>query len=333
MNALVPPSFRGCVYVRKNGKEILRICQGMRDLANELPNNFETRFPTASAGKAFVAIAVLQLIEKGNLSLDTRLGDVLPYDLGKIDRSVTVRQLLTHTSGVPDYFDESVMDDYAELWQDFPNYRIRKNNDLFPLFFDKPMMYTPGERFQYNNSGFVLLASVLEERTGIPFDEHLRARIFEPAGMTRTGYYEMDRLPGNCANAYIWDDTRQEYYTNIYSVDAKGTGCGGAYTTVGDCARFWDALLGGKLISAETFSQMISVQAESEGDDPYGFGLWLKRRKGAILPYFTGCDPGVSFISVLCPEEKLDITAVSNFGDDAWALRDALLDAFMEEKT
>lgn len=332
MNALVPPSFRGCVYVRKNGKEILRVCQGMRDLANALPNNFETRFPTASAGKAFVAAAVLQLIEEGKLHPDTRLGDVLPYDLGKIDRNVTVRQLLTHTSGVPDYFDESVMNDYAELWQDFPNYRIRKNNDLFPLFFGKPMMYAPGERFQYNNSGFVLLASILEECTGMLFDEYLRARIFEPAGMTGTGYPEMDRLPGNCANAYILDDAKQEYYTNIYSVDVKGTGCGGAYTTVGDAARFWDALYGGKLIGEDMLAQMTNLQAEGEGDDPYGFGLWLKRRKDSLLPYFTGCDPGVSFISVRDPAHRLDVTAVSNFGDNVWALADALLDELEKEE-
>lgn len=328
MKTLVSPSFRGCVLVRRNGEAVLQVCQGMRDLPNEMPNRMDTRFPTASAGKAFVAAAVLRLIERNELSPETKLGDVLPYDLGKIDRSVTVRQLLNHTSGVPDYFDESVMDDYDALWTDFPNYRIRRNSDLFPLFFDKPMMYAPGARFQYNNSGYVMLAAVIEQLTGVPFDEHLRSSVFEPAGMKDTGYFELDRLPGNCANAYIRDEVRGGYYTNIFSVDAKGTGAGGAFTTVGDAARFWDALYGGRIVSSKMLAEMTCVQAEAEGDDPYGYGLWLKRRKGALLPYFTGCDPGVCFVSVCLPEKRLDITAVSNYADDVWAVRDALLDEF-----
>lgn len=327
MKTLIPTSFRGCVLVRRDGEALLQICQGMRDLPNAIPNSMDTRFPTASAGKAFVATAVLQLIEEGRVSPETKIGDVLPYDLGRIDRSVTIRQLLNHTSGVPDYFDESVMDDYDALWIDFPNYKIRKNADLFPLFFDKPMMYAPGERFQYNNSGYVMLAAVIEQLTGMPFDAHLRGAVFGPAGMNRTGYFELDRLPSGCANAYIWDAARGEHYTYIFSVDAKGTGAGGAYTTVGDVAKFWDALFGGKLVSPEMLAEMTRVQAEAEGDDPYGYGLWLKRHKGAILPYFTGCDPGVSFVSMYVPEKKMDITAVSNFADDVWAVRDAILEA------
>ena len=326
MKNLVPATFRGCVLVRRGGEELLRVCQGFRNLPDELPNRIDTRFPTASAGKAFTAVAVLQLIEQGRFALDDALGDLLPYDLGKIDRSVTVRQLLSHTSGVPDYFDESVMDDYAELWADFPNYRVRRNGDLFPLFFDKPMLYAPGARFQYNNSGYVLLAAIIEQVVGKPFDEHLRAAVFEPAGMSGTGYYELDRLPGNCAGAYIWDESRREYYSNIFSVDAKGTGCGGAYTTVGDAARFWDALYDGRLLSADNLAMMTSVQAEAEGEDPYGFGLWLKRRGEALLPYFTGGDPGVSFISVRDPQTELEITAVSNFGDNVWSLQRAILE-------
>ena len=326
MKNLVPASFRGCVLVRRDGEVLLEFCQGMRDLANELPNRMDTRFPTASAGKTFVAAAVLQLIEEGRLDFEDTLGELLPYELGRIDPDVTVRQLLCHTSGVPDYFDESVMDDYAELWADFPNYRIRRNSDLFPLFFDKPMLYAPGERFQYNNSGYVMLAAIIEQLTGVPFDQHLQAAVFDPAGMTNTGYYELDRLPGNCASAYIWDQERQEYYSNIFSVDAKGTGCGGAFTTVEDAAKFWDALYDGRLLSDEFVEIMTCIQAEAQWEDPYGFGLWLKRRDEALLPYFTGCDPGISFISMRDPVTGLEITAVSNFGDDVWAIQSVLLE-------
>jgi len=107
----------------------------------------------------------LQLIEQGKLQFDDTLGTLLDITLNKIDRDVTVRQLLNHTSGVPDYFDESVMDEYEELWTDYPNYKIRHNSDLLPLFADKPMMYPRGDKFQYNNSGYVFLAMIIEKMT------------------------------------------------------------------------------------------------------------------------------------------------------------------------
>lgn len=233
----IPENFRGCALWRDEAN-VRTWAQGYADMANERPNTPETRFGTASAGKAFVAVGVLQLVEKGLLRMDSTIGELLPLDWKAIDRDITVEQLLTHTSGIPDYFDESVMDEYEELWIDFPNYRVRRNMDLLPLFIDKPMMYPRGGKFQYNNTGFVVLAMIIEQVTGQIFDEYLAKNVFAPAGMAGTGYYEMDMLPKNCANAYIWDEGRGGYRTNIYSIDAKGTGAGGAFTTVGDIAKF-----------------------------------------------------------------------------------------------
>ena len=98
-------------------------------------------------------------------------------------------------------------------------------------------MYSRGEKFQYNNTGFVLLGIIMETVTGMPFDQYLQKILFEPAGMTHTGYYETDRLPGNCANAYMRDRRTGEMCTNIFAVDAKGTGAGGVYTTAEDMAQ------------------------------------------------------------------------------------------------
>ena len=75
--------------------------------------------------------------------------------------------------------------------------------------------------------------------------------------------------------------------------------------------------------------EMTAVQAQDGDGAAYGYGLWLKRRKGALLPYFTGSDPGVSFVSICCPEHRMDVTVVSNFGDDVWTVRDALLDEYL----
>ena len=283
----------------------------------------ETKFGSASAGKVFTAVGILQLIDRGTIKLDDTLGTLLDIDLHDIDKDVTVRQLLNHTSGVPDYFDESVMDEYEELWVDFPNYKIRHNSDLLPLFIEKPMMYPKGEKFQYNNSGYVLLAMIIEKVTGMDFDQYLKKNVFDVCGMNSTGYYELDRLPSKCANNYIYCTDTDSYRTNIFSVDVKGTGAGGAFITVKDIINFWTNLLDGKLISKELFSEMISKQS-GDGIDPeegyYGYGMWIiDNPNGTDFAYFQGLDPGVSFISEYNPNNGMISVLVSNYGDNVWS--------------
>lgn len=318
---LICENFNGCISVRKNGNIIFQNAYGYSDLPNKIKNELDTKFATASAGKVFVAVGILQLIERGKLHFNDCICDILDLDLKNIDPTITIRQLLNHTSGIPDYFDESIMEEYDELWIDYPNYKIRTSEDLLPLFIDKPMMYPAGERFQYNNTGFVVLGLIIEKIVGIPFDEYLKEFIFEPCNMLNTGYYELDRLPSKCANSYIFDNNRKEFYTNIYSVDVKGTGAGGAFTTVFDVENFWDCLLNGKLISNEMLDKMLSVQNSSDSEF-YGYGIWLdKVNDGKYFPHFEGCDPGVSFISSYNTEENISITLLSNFQDDVWKLR------------
>ena len=322
ISQIIDSNFRGNIYIVQNSQVIYERENGFADLPNEIPNTLETKFATASAGKAFVAVGILQLIEREKISLDDTLGNLLDIELHKIDKGVTVKQLLTHTSGVPDYFDETVMDEYEDLWTDFPNYKIRHNRDLLPLFIDKPMMYPKGEKFQYNNSGYVLLALIIEAVTGIEFDQYLKANIFDICGMKSTGYYELDRLPAGCANHYIRCADKKNYRTNIYSTDVKGTGAGGAFVTVKDIIRFWNGLLEGKLLSKGLVSEILRKQS-GDGGDPeegyYGYGMWIiENPKGEDFAYFQGMDPGVSFLSEYNPNNGMISVLVSNYGDNVW---------------
>jgi CubicO group peptidase (beta-lactamase class C family) len=297
---------------------------GFADLANEIPNTMDTRFATASVGKTFVAVGILQLVERGLIKIGDTLGSLLDIDLKQIDPDVTVEQLLNHTSGVPDYFDETVMGDYEELWKDYPCSKIRSNNDMFPLFIDKPMMYPRGEKFQYNNTGFILLAAIIEKISGMDFDAYLKKNIFDICGMDSTGYFEMDKLPSKCAHNYIYCEKTNDYRTNIFSVGAKGTGDGGAFVTAGDLVRFWQGLIGHKLISEDAFKKMISKQS-GDGSDPeegyYGYGVWIiDNPQGNDLAYMQGCDPGVSAIAEYNPDNEQISIALSNYGDNVWAL-------------
>jgi len=319
---IIDSNFRGNIYIVQNGKVLYEKENGFSDLPNKIPNTVETKFASASAGKVFVAVGILQLIEQGRIQFDDTLGMLLDIELNGIDKDVTVRQLLNHTSGVPDYFDESTMDDYEELWINYPNYKIRHNSDLLPLFINKPMMYPKGEKFQYNNSGYVLLAMIIEKVTGMYFDQYLKANIFDRCCMASTGYYELDKLPSACANSYIYCADSNDYCTNIFSVDVKGTGAGGAFITVKDIISFWTNLLEGNLISKALVSDMLSKQSgdgANEVEGYYGYGVWIiDNPNGRDFAYFQGCDPGVSFISEYNPNNGIISVLVSNYGDNVW---------------
>lgn len=317
--------FSGVVSIVHKGEPLLCESHGYADIANQIPNRAHTRFATASAGKAFVAAAVVQLIGQEELGMNSSIGSLLDFDLGKIDPAITVRQLLSHTSGIPDYFDEETMSDYGALWEDYPNYKIRANADLIPLFIGKPMAYPAGERFRYNNTGYAMLGMIIERVAGMAFDEYLRRFVFAPCGMVDTGYFALDHLPDRCANAYIFDENG-EWRTNIYSVDVKGTGAGGAFSTVADVEAFWAGLLGGVLLPEPLLWEMFKPQ---NGQDNYGYGFWLDRGPGGyIIPHFEGCDPGVSFYSACDVSKNLIITLASNIGSNVWQVYHDIAAAF-----
>jgi CubicO group peptidase (beta-lactamase class C family) len=334
MHKLIPQDYSGIVSVRRGGDILVEEALGYADLPNKRPNRLDTIFVTASAGKAFTATGILRLIEQGKLSLDSEIGDLLKFDLKQIDPRITVRQLLTHTSGIPDYWNEAEMDavgaHYSDLFRIFPSYNIRKNSDFIPLFIDLPMLYPRGEKFHYNQTGYVTLGLIIEAVTGLPFDEYLIREVFTPCGMEHTRYHEYDRLPANCANVYIYDQNRGDYYTNIYSSGAKGTGDGGAFTTAGDVERFWRGLYGGKIISREMLRQMASPQVSAKC---YGYGLWIEELTGRIIPHFEGCEEGISFLSTYDEADDLLITLISNKGDNVWKLNREILRGFYGEIT
>ena len=183
-------------------------------------------------------------------------------------------------------------------------------------------MYPKGEKFQYNNTGYVLLAMIIEKVTGMYFDQYIKENIFDVCDMKSTGYYELDRLPSKCANNYIYCADTNDFRTNIFSMDAKGTGAGGAFVTVEDIVSFWRGLLAEKLISKELLEKMFDKQS-GDGDDVeegyYGYGVWLiDNPEGKDYVYFQGCDPGVSFISEYNPNNEIISVFVSNFGDNVW---------------
>lgn len=326
-----PRPFSGVVMVRESGKIVFARGYGYANRAEKIANRVDTRFGIASGSKVFTAVAILQLIEAGKLDADTRLKNCLDVEFPSVHPNVTVHQLLTHTSGMPDYFDEAVMDDFAALWREYPPQTIEGPRDLLPLMQDGERQFAPGERFHYNNGGYVVLGLIIEQQTGMRFTDVIEERIFAPCGMTDSGYFRLDALPPRTAHAYV-DEEDGSWHTNIYDIPVIGQPDGGAFVTALDMAKFWDALSDHHLLRAETVERMLTPHAVANDEETwfYGYGVWMiKRDDGRLAYHVEGCDPGVAFMSQVNPERKSEITVLGNSDDMTWHVHWALQEALV----
>lgn len=319
--------FYGVVHLSR-GEEVL-FASGYGDAlrSESIPNRLHTRFQMASGSKIFTSVAVCQLMERGLLTPRTSLSECLDVDFPHFDPGVTVHHLLTHTSGIPDYFDEETMDDYEGFWATLPTYAVRSPSDFLPLFRDRPMKFPPGERFSYSNAGFILLGLIVEELTGESFTDYVEAQLFARAGMQDSGYFWMDRLPERTAYAYI-EEPDGTWRTNFFAVPIVGGGDGGAYTTAPDMVRFWGALRERRLLGEDLTQQLLTPHIATGWEAPYthyGYGVWIHADERGVQRWFVvGADPGVSFKSSYFPQEEVVLTFIGNAGETLWSFARAL---------
>jgi CubicO group peptidase (beta-lactamase class C family) len=323
---LVGDGFSGVVSIAPlAGGPALELAFGLADRSHRVPNTIETRFAMASGCKIFTAAAVGLFMQEGKLGLDTPLADCVRSRQFHFGSKVTVGQLLNHTAGVPDYFDEEFESDYGALWRERPCYRMTSVRDFLPLFENAPMKAPPGQGFSYCNAGFVLLGLVIEELTGRDFREIVEERIFRPCGMTRSGYFAMDAVPDNTALGYLSEDV-SDRRTNIYSVPLIGGGDGGAYTTVQDMRLFWTSLLAGRVLARDGLNRFLapSVQVGERDGWHYGRGVWLRQDHGNWIVSVEGGDPGASMESLVWPNDGVILTVLSNTGDGSARISEIL---------
>lgn len=304
--------FSGIVLFRKNGETLLNLTRGHAQRSDELPIMPDTRFGIASGCKIFTAVAIGQLVEQGKLTYESRLSEVLDIDFPLWDESITVHQLLTHTAGIPDYFDEEEMHDFASLWKERPVYAMREPSDFLPMFQNLPMKFAPGERFHYNNAGYIVLGLIIEQQSGTSFAEYVEEHVFRRCQMEDSGYFEADRLPRNTATGYV-DHEDGTWTSNVFSIPVKGGADGGAYTTGPDMLRFWSALLNHELLSGEGTSQLLKPYSRQEDNEYYGRGVWIDLDgKEPFKMHVMGFDPGVSFMSAVYPQQNAQLVICSN---------------------
>lgn len=316
--------YSGTVFAKQNDSQF-KFCNGDANRSEQLQNTINTRFGIASGCKLFTAIAIGQLVDKGLLTFDTRLSDCLSIKFPQFDPHITIHHLLTHSSGIPDYFDEAVMDDFEDLWKQYPMYHMRTLTDFLPLFLNQAMMFSPGERFHYNNAGFIVLGLVVEQQTGESFTNYVEKNIFAPCGMKRSGYFSMDCLPSNTAMGYI-DEEDGSWRTNTFALPIKGGADGGAYVTAPDMVRLWESLFGNLLLESATLNALLTPHiATDEDDEHYGYGIWINKSGGDIFKYHVmGYDPGVCFHSGYYPQSNLTLVVTCNKSSGAYSMTETI---------
>lgn len=287
-------SFSGTIFVETTNESFIE-SYGYANKAELIKNTSATRYGIASGSKLFTSIAIFQLIERGLLTLETKISDCLAYDFPYFDKGISVDHLLTHRSGIPDYFDESVMDDFEELWIKTPMYHIRNLEDFLPLFQYEPMKEAPGSSFRYNNSGYILLGLVVEQISGLRFTDYMTQSILTPVGMTDSGYFDLDALPARTALGYI-EMENGAWRTNLYSIPAKGGADGGIFVSITDMARLWNQLYSGDLLTKKMRDLLLTPQVLVKESDYYSYCGYTEVLKGSPTKYiFMGYDPGVNF--------------------------------------
>ena len=318
-----PEPFSGVVHLARGDETLFAKGYGFAIRAESIPNQVNTRFQTASGCKIFTSVAVCQLVDRGELRFDTPLSECVDAEFPNYDPGITVGHLLTHSSGITSYFEEDVNPDYEALWQDLPMYRIETPWNFLPLFQHKEMKFPPGEKFEYNDGGFILLGLVIESVAGMSFSRFIREYVFDPAGMADSGYFRTDQLPERTAYAYI-KNPDGTWRTNFFAIPIIGAPDGGAYVTAPDMARFWKALMGNKLLSGEMTASLLSPQIAIGWESSYthyGYGVWIEQIEGGLRKFgVEGFDPGVALKSAVYPGENVILTMIGNTSGALWSL-------------
>jgi len=306
-------AFSGTIYIARNGRLVYAEARGAADRSWKIRNRIDTRYNLASITKMFTAVAVAQLVEQGKLSYDDRVGDVLPdYANARVAQSVTVAQLLSHTSGLIGG---------RALIEKIPEPReARSLAPWLATFVNEPLTARPGQRFDYSNAGFMLLGAIIEKASGQNYYDYVRDHVFRPAGMKHTGFYELDRDPANVARGYMDapDGTR---LNNLHALPVKGAPHTGAYSTGPDMVRFSEALANHVLLQKPSLERLWrGVTEDPLTHREYGFGASIDQYNGRTIVSHGGGSPGVTNQFDIYPELGYTVVILSNIDDDPTAI-------------
>jgi CubicO group peptidase (beta-lactamase class C family) len=305
--------FNGNVVVAKGGQVIYQKSFGYANYATKAALDKNSVFDCGSIAKEFTAMGILLLKDKGLISYSDSLRKFfpqLPY------MNVTIQQLLTHTSGMPNGF--------ALVAQYFDHSKVATNNDLISLLESKkpPFLFQPGENLMYSGTAFNLLASIIEKISGQSYEKYMDKEVFKPLGLTHTrvatGARSANNVPG-FATGYVYSDSLHRYVL-ADSVDfgwrsyfAGITGEGMIVTTSGDLLKWDRALKNHALLSEATQREMLSVHAQKKFPlVSFGYGIIIGKNDFGNFIYHNGSFPGYLSMHLRYIDDDLTVIVLSN---------------------
>lgn len=293
--------FMGAVLVARDGQVLLDRGYGSANLEWKIPNDGDTKFRLGSITKQFTAAAILLLQERGKLSLDAPVKAYLPDAPAAWDK-VTVRHLLSHTGGIPNF-------------TGFPDYEKTKGlpatlDSLIARFRDKPLDFQPGEKWSYSNSGYILLTAIAEKASGQPYAAFVTDNIFKPLGMADSGYDSHATVLPHRASGYT-PSPRGVVNTDYIDMTIP-QGAGALYSTTHDLLKWNQGLFGGKLLKPESLKAMTTPVK-----DKYALGLFVADADGATVINHGGGIEGFNTWLGYDPDRKLTVAVLGNLNGGA----------------
>ena len=297
------------MLVVRNGETVYERYRGMANIEKGLPIRADTGFRLGSLSKTFTALAVIQLYEDERLSLDDSIRTWLP-DVPEHWDQVTIRHLLGHRSGIPDFLDVAQVQDPEETFlpDDFDNDFIRAE-----LIHDLELEFEPGEVFEYSNTGYVLLAEIVETASGMGFDDYMQQHIFEPLDMADSFIYD-----GNIGPRSL-DALNFGVTERIYGRNSTHTGTSSQVSSLRDLQTFVAGLLDGRVVSQSTLALMRQRHSKASDNASYGYGFLINDAY-RVYGHSGGYDGVRTFLLVDQMSESY-LVILQNSGDALDALR------------
>ncbi|HVT12903.1 MAG TPA: serine hydrolase domain-containing protein [Fimbriimonadaceae bacterium] len=293
------------LVVLRDGKPIKMKAYGLANVDYDVPTRTDTPFLLASMTKSFTATSIMMLVEEGKIKLDAPISTYLD-DTPEAWKGITVRNLLSHTAGLKDRFEQVPFD--VSKWQ--INFT---EEQMYDASRKTATDFKPGEHFQYSDQGFFLLGMIVEKVGGMPYPEFLKKRIFEPLGMKDSRTVRLSRIVKGMAAGYAW--TGAELIHNSRRTDYGMVSHFGMISTVEDLAKWDAALYGDKLLKRSSCDAMWTLSKLNEGSAAYtpygGYGLgWFLDEFNGHRSVGHGGSTGTAYLRF--PDDKLTVIVLTN---------------------
>ena len=311
----------GTILVAQKGEVLISQGYGLADRENDVPNTSQTKFTIGSMTKAFTAMAIMILQERGQLTVQDPICKYIS-DCPTDWKPITLHHLLTHTSGIQNYSESDL-----PIIINITTCQDLTLEEAVAILKALPQDFAPGAQYHYSNSGYYLLGVVIEKVSGESYENFIQKNILQPLGMSETGYDRLSTIVKNRALGYSFDPI-QGQYVNAPGWDvSQRYSAGGLYSTVGDLYKWDQALYTDRLVSKETLDTIFTSMVSIPDLGGYGYGWTISQQSGHRVIWHSGGFPG--FVSQInrYPDDQVTIIVLTNVDiEDPYQITNALAD-------